>query len=175
MRLPSINIATLSLTLLFASATSQARLGETVAECEKRYGKPVFSRELDGGYSLRYYSKNRFLIGATFKDGVAAAMTYSKPDSGRAFFEESERKGEWTAIIALQRYLDLRLNAEEIAYFLEANSGGMKWSAVLDGRLWRKEDGTEATYDYGTNCLIIGNKGYINFISGQSQGDLSGL
>lgn len=175
MRLPPLDVAIMAMALLFASVPAQARLGESSAECEKRYGKPVFSRELDGGYSLRYYSKNGFLVGVTTKDGVSVAVSYSKPNSGLDFLNDSERKGEWTAIVALQKYLDIRLNAEEIAYFLDANSEGKKWDVVLEGRLWRRPDGAEASYDYGTHSLLIGRKTYIEYISNRNQGDLSGL
>jgi len=69
-------ITTTMLTVLALSTLTHARIGETVAQCNARYGE-VMSPPDDNGD--RHYNKNGFAVFASFnKDGKCAAIFYHK-------------------------------------------------------------------------------------------------
>ena len=64
------------LTVLALSTLTHARIGETVAQCDARYGEVVRSPDADGD---RHYNKNGFAVFASFnKDGRCVAIFYVK-------------------------------------------------------------------------------------------------
>jgi hypothetical protein len=107
------------------SGVASARVGETFAQCLKRYGTPTliatpyeFAPEAKG---LGYYTfqKNGINVQIGFIDGVACDMTYSHV------------AGNFTQV--------------EIDTLLEANGAGMKWTTVNDGKLtFFPDDPTQA-------------------------------
>jgi hypothetical protein len=69
------NIITI-LTVLALSTLAHARIGETVAQCDARYGELVRFPDANGD---RHYNKNGFAVFASFsKDGKCAAIFYCK-------------------------------------------------------------------------------------------------
>lgn len=63
---------------------SQARLGETKAECEKRYGTPTESDRENGTFT---YLKNGVTIIARFREDKCVSITYrnsARPSAGSA-------------------------------------------------------------------------------------------
>jgi hypothetical protein len=90
---------------------SQARLGETKAECEKRYGAPTESGREDGTFS---YLKNGVTIIARFREDKCVSITYrnsARPSAGSAT--------PFTNI--------------EIGILRAANEGGQVWELVPPG------------------------------------------
>jgi hypothetical protein len=118
-------------------ASSVARLGETVAECEKRYGAgEVFETEtmdqalshmgrrvsLITGAPHKLYNFQGWLIKVAFVDGVSVAEQYTK-DSTRS---------------------KIRITDAELAVILDANKGDGAWAKEEDGNTWIRTDKTIA-------------------------------
>jgi hypothetical protein len=106
--------------------TAQARLGETVDEIAKRYGKPtmgLYTVEYvyrDYGDAQAWYGKDDIKILVVFKDGKSQYESVAKKDA--------------TAT----------LSQSEIKAFLDANLGGSTWSSPKETRtatIWNREDG----------------------------------
>lgn len=105
--------ASLSLLAFFCvlALPAQARLGETKAECEKRYGTPTESGREDGRFS---YLKNGVTIVARFREDKCVSITYrnsARPSAGSAT--------PFTNI--------------EIGILRAANEGGQVWELVPPG------------------------------------------
>ena len=99
----------LTLILLALCASAQARIGETVAECVQRYGKPVAVDEPGTTFTF-FYTDLRLKI--TFQDGKCAAIEYERRI--KSIFGGFTYEG---------------LNQTERDLLLEANAGGHKWEA----------------------------------------------
>lgn len=69
-------ILTLIMLALYASA--QARIGETPAECVKRYGNPS---GMDGKKTTFYFTKDAIKIAVTFENGKCVKITYTPTES----------------------------------------------------------------------------------------------
>lgn len=101
----------------FLSLSAQARIGETEAQCNARYGPPM-AKVTKGD---KQYSKNGYIIFVWFKDGKAAQIQYT-----RSFNGSSDT-----------------LKSEEVDAFLAANAEGLSWSRPTKLYLQeaRREDG----------------------------------
>jgi len=83
----------LTLALLLAVNPLQARLGETVAEVEAKYGKPI---SVEKGYtnreSKRLYKHDGYRITVKFLDGKSGNEEYTKEDLTNVDFSDDEIK-----------------------------------------------------------------------------------
>lgn len=94
------------LVLIFSLSPSQARIGETKAECEERYGKHQTKDPKQPGYDeRRVYVKKNIAILIGFQGDEAVLLIYTK-------FKDRQT---------------LPLSDAEIDTLLEANSNGKKW------------------------------------------------
>jgi hypothetical protein len=102
--------------LVAAAAAASARVGETKAEIEARYGvSQVEGPKVAPAQQCLVYRKNGFVIGVQFLDGVSACEHVVRPDP-------TDDRG---AV----------LSAEEVAAFLDANKGGSTWPATVGRRV----------------------------------------
>ena len=118
-------------TVGFAYSAS-ARLGETVALVEMRYGKPVWEHTASHDGSTRTHQKmgepsivmkdyenSGFKIKVEYNNGISVKETY---------------------------YRSTELDSAEIEALLQANSNGKKWTLEATGR-WKREDGAIASLE----------------------------
>ena len=70
----------------YAQGDEKSRLGETVAQCDQRYGTPTntISNKIDPMRTIRYYEKNGIKIMVLFANGKAAARIPYVHHPGRA-------------------------------------------------------------------------------------------
>jgi hypothetical protein len=93
------------------AGTAQARVFETVAQCDARYGKPVSTVKTEIGSNVSY-AKNGVSITVEFRKDAAVSVTFfkatdkDKPDENRTW------------------------SKDEIQKLLEANGGERKWGPV---------------------------------------------
>jgi len=113
-------------TFLLLITSLQARLGETEAQIEARYGKPIdiLPPDLDGTVIRKRYDKNFMQITVSYLSGKSA---------------EEEIKHENAASTPLTK--------NEIESLLAANTLGNKWVQVKGGErigdyTWQLENGT---------------------------------
>lgn len=100
----------------FLSLSAQARIGETEAQCNARYGPPL-AKVAQGD---KQYSKNGYTILVWFKNGVVAQIQYT-----RGFKDVFD----W-------------LKEEEVDSLLNSNSGGSSWKRPSKWFMrWEREDG----------------------------------
>jgi hypothetical protein len=123
--------------LAFFGATAFARIGETEAQIEKRYGRSISGSGLTKGYFYK-----AFFIIVTFDNRVSAIEAYEKRTGGL-------------------------MSAAEIRTLLEANGGGAKWqkSAESDFELRYEAKSRSAEYNAVTNTLTIADSGALNRIN----------
>lgn len=69
-------------------ATCQARIGESPVKCTERYGSPLSTQVIPGGY-LCVHRKGDFQVTILFQDGIATVLTIRKWN-GRFMPEEIE-------------------------------------------------------------------------------------
>lgn len=126
----------ISLLVLFGSIAF-ARLGETEAQIEKRYGRPT-----SGSRWTKTYSYNNFFVIVTFDNGVSGIETFQK------------------------RY-DSPMASAEIKKLIEANNDGSKWekSARNDFEISYKAKTRFAEYNAITNTLTIADDAAIHRIN----------
>lgn len=127
------------------------RLGETIVECDKRYGAPTMGAESN---ETRYYLKNGIDIQISFRSKKAVSIHYSAHP-------------EWGNILG-------KLTDDQIVEFLKVTSVGGPWleikEAAASDSLFRKKlvrgDGeAEATWEYGTNNLTLTTKQEIKYLA----------
>ena len=136
--------------LLGAPATAHARLGESEARIELRYGKPIAQvPAVPGDLGLtKYYASKGFSIFVTFLEGRSVREMFAKRDRSE-------------------------LSAGELQILLNADSGGYQWGgehpANQDGAPrgaseWRSIDQRTrvAFYDTNTRALFITTQDYID-------------
>jgi hypothetical protein len=111
---------------LLVPSVAAARLGETVGECDARYGKPtqveagaVFAKSIE-----RTYSKDGFTIKVLFVDGRAQMISYLHPSV---------------------------LTGEEVTKLLNNNARGQVWHETPNGSAnvygsWETPQGATALY-----------------------------
>lgn len=115
------------LTFLLLAAFAEARIGETLEECIKRYGNPI---TVDKDLGTTTFLKEGFVVVVKFTDGKVHSVTIEKHDKG-------------------QLKLDFAMEDVHIAAFLVANSGGQKWFEVRADevtRSWLTADGKRLAY-----------------------------
>jgi hypothetical protein len=127
--------------LLLCDVTAFARIGETEAQIENRYGKPISSSPSTKGYLY-----NDFFIIVTFDNCVSGIET----------FERRNRAP---------------LSDVEIGSLLEANGGGTKWDEPIRNRfeVHYKAKGRSAEYNTVTNTLTIADSAALNRINGRNR------
>jgi hypothetical protein len=128
-------------TLLLVGATAFARIGETEAQIEKRYGRPTSSSPWTKGY----FHNGLFII-VTFDNGVSGIETYEKRNAAP-------------------------MNAGEIRRLLEANGGGTKWHEPMRYGLEVHYEGNTCFAEYNgmTNALTIADYAALNRINARNQ------
>ena len=127
--------------LLLCGVTAFARIGETEAQIEKRYGKPTSSSPSTKGY---FY--NDFFIIVTFDNGVSGIETYEKRNRAP-------------------------LSDVEIESLLEANGGGTKWQEPIRNgfEVYYKAKTRSAEYNTVTNTLTIADYAALSRINARNQ------
>lgn len=108
------------LVLLTSATTTTARIGETLAQCQVRYGKEI--RTADG---LSIFIKAGFYIMVQFYEGKADSILFRKVE---------------------QNILDIpvEISPNEIQNILKQNGGGLAWketNEIIIGSSWVTEDG----------------------------------
>ena len=126
--------------LVLCGASAFARIGETEAQIEKRYGKPTPSSSPTKGYFYR----DLFII-VTFDNGVSGIETYKKHDG-------------------------TSMSAGEIKQLLEANGDGTKWQEPVRNRLEirYKQKTCFAEYNEITNTLTIADYAALSRINARN-------
>jgi hypothetical protein len=126
--------------LVLCGASAFARIGETEAQIEKRYGKPTPSSSPTKGYFYR----DLFII-VTFDNGVSGIETYEKHDG-------------------------TSMSAGEIKQLLEANGDGTKWQEPVRNRLEirYKQKTCFAEYNEITNTLTIADYAALSRINARN-------
>lgn len=126
---------TLILFLCLVSSAVFARIGETVAQCQARYGAPIKWVVPD---KTGYFEKDELRLLATFRNSKCVHLSYTKIEASKQ----------------LPTFSD-----EEIDALLKANGGGAKSSKIQsseDAAEWQSSDGKlTATYLMRMNLLII--------------------
>lgn len=132
----SIYIVALIVSAVFQPLAAQARLGETLAQCETRYGKTIKASK---GYHL--FTKGPMSLACRFVDGVCEELVvyHNERDALRHPAEMSEA---------------------EIEALLEANSKGSVWSKSEASSLnkeWKTADGllVAAYFTFEHELVII--------------------
>jgi hypothetical protein len=130
----------IALVVLFGSAAF-ARIGETEAQIEKRYGKPTSSSRSTKGYLCK-----DFFIIVTFDNAVSGIETYEKRNAAS-------------------------LTTVEIESLLEANAGGTKWrEPIRKGfEVYYKAKTRSAEYNTVTNTLTIADYAALSRINARNQ------
>ncbi|GEP44472.1 hypothetical protein [Brevifollis gellanilyticus] len=111
------------LLFLLLTTPALARIGETTAQSETRYGKPVSVR--DEGKWMRFEKADLEII-CKFYDGVCDSIRYQK--------KQKNADGE-----------SLPLTLEEVKIILDAESNGMPWRQLVEDNgdgisVWKKGD-----------------------------------
>ena len=119
-------VATAAIVGLLVPTVAAARLGETIEECDARYGKPtqveagaVFAKSIE-----RTYSKDGFTIKVLFVDGRAEMISYLHPSV---------------------------LTGEQVTKLLNNNARGQVWHETPNGSAnvygsWETPKGATAEY-----------------------------
>jgi hypothetical protein len=150
------------------SASAFARIGETEAQIETRYGKPIkMAGHYDGPGMAKMYEKAGLRIIVTFIEGISQSEYYSKP--ARA-----------------------KLDSREVETILAANAGDKRWSQVKYGDAlykasssrWTLGDyvagladdsvnGLLADFDDADGVLHISSSKFLNAVSVKVKADAS--
>ena len=126
--------------LVLCGASAFARIGETEAQIEKRYGKPTPS----SSPTKAYFYKDLFII-VTFDNGVSGIETYEKHDG-------------------------TSMSAGEIKHLLDANGDGTKWQEPIRNGLEirYKQKTCFAEYNEITNTLTIADYAALSRINARN-------
>jgi len=142
----------LILLALFGVPSLNARIGETLEECEVRYGPPVKGPIIDSsieGAQQYAFAKSGFEVGVTFHQGKAVVLLFSKL--------EKDALGNSVA-----------MSKAEIEVFLEANQLGGPWVELPSTQTpfmhkgWFSPDADTAVYNQTKNYLVIMSKAYLS-------------
>lgn len=133
---------------------SEARLNETLKECELRYGKGIkFEGETPPGCDTAYtYQKNDFLISIGFLDDKAVLVSYRKP--------MKDQRG------------NKKLSEDVIKYLLKANSGESEWvprNSIDGDSVWGLDDDYVAIYRQNENALIFMGRDFMTHVPPNSE------
>jgi hypothetical protein len=138
-----------ALALLLTALPTFARLGESKAECEARYGKPVFTTVRNGN---SIYLKGGHQITIGFWKDKAIFLVFTKLEPGT---KESDLPVESTD--------SLPFSETEMDLLLQANSGTFKWRQQRDNKdkeadiAWDLSDG-KGYAEYADQCLEVRNQ-----------------
>jgi hypothetical protein len=154
-----LGVAAICLSQTGFQTSAYGRIGETLWQCEDRYG-----RELGKEKDVTVFSKAGFYIGITFFDGKAASIHFSKER------QDAIGKSE-------------EMSDNEIQLLLDANSSGKTWlkdRAISIDRQWSTEDGLLlGYYSFWDHWLVISTKENIQrFLKAKASkeaGNLDGL
>lgn len=142
---------------LLTLSNAHARLGETEAQIEARYGKPKTS-ERSRGSASRAYIYRGFLVLVTFEGGVSRGEHYEKSPSA------------------------LELFPADIGALLGANGGGGKWHQVPDSSadrlvlmVYRGAGGRIAMHNAVENSLLVTTEDFVARMQGQHAQELKGF
>ena len=133
--------AALSIVAIGFHTSAYGQIGETLAQCETRYGKELGEHNGSAGFR-----KGGYYIFIRFFEGRADAILFSKvPTDARDRPEP--------------------ISDEELQSLLDVSSNGRRWSApraLPTGLRWSADDGALLA-DYGTldNCLVILTKEHV--------------
>ncbi len=171
-------IAAVSLFVALPQAAT-ARVGESLSECESRYGKHS-EQQFVGPFKTRSYFKQGYLIIVMFSPSSSGAehaqgVQYSKPGS---FMNDS-------------------LSAGEVENFLQSNAGSETWNRVHGMRMafgaegleqrdmikdavknerWIRSDGAfSAVFSKFDNTLLIYSDAMSEYFNRQTEKDMSGF
>ena len=127
--------------LVLCAATAFARIGETQAQIEKRYGRPT-----SGSCWTKTYSTKNFFVIVTFDNGVSGIETFQKRN-------------------------DSPMPRAEIEKLLVANSDGSKWarSARNDFQISYTAKTRFAEYNAITNTLTIADDAAVQRINARNR------
>ncbi len=162
-------LAILVIVVALGSSPLFARVGETLDECVKRYGKATpIPMVYDFGGPTKELAYFNFL-----KNGIAIQVGFLNGKASDLSFKHASPDADSGAIAGLSRV--------EIDTLLAANSNGMKWVLVPDGKITffpdgprphtrygfynQREDGVMATYD--EPILHIFTPEWLNYINTQ--------
>jgi hypothetical protein len=129
------------LTLVILASNAHARVGETEAQIEKRYGKALETLRSESGVH-RKFSFRGFTILVSFQNGISAMEQYQKKDLGV-------------------------ITPTETVQLLDANSNGGKWTdpeLSVSGDYIAHTWGSPkliAIYQPGARSIMIATKQYI--------------
>ncbi len=124
-------------------AVAGARMGETLAQCVKRYGPAV--EEWATKENTRWFRANGFVMEVTLRNDVCVAISYMKGDGSE--------------------YLPKPMSPKEIAELLSKNGRGLTWekSDKVPGDWWFTPNGEYgATFIPRTNQLMIFDSKYVS-------------
>jgi hypothetical protein len=125
---------------LFSSTHAFARIGETLEQLNKRYGRPVQAKHQ--GIETYRYSFRGFSVLVGLEQGRSQCEIYQKADRSR-------------------------MSEAEILGLLEVNAGTSPWSADPDESLksytyWSQDKKTRvAIYDLSGHSLIVTSKPFL--------------
>ena len=159
-----VRLALMMAVSIMCAGTSMARLGETPAKCEARYG-PEISKSSEGRFSVREYKKAGIVVRVHFvmkKEMVfahheAVAISYRKPSessSQNCPLQETEiskllgvnAQGErWQKVDLVKRAAELGPGPEQSQVIHENNTF----------LLWQRESGATGHYMKKTHELVV--------------------
>lgn len=115
---------------------AEGRIGETPAQCEARYGKPL---KIDKDAKIIFYQKGGLNLAVIFFEGKADGLIYSKIETD-----------------VLNHPVEM--SATEIEVILKANANGKEWKkdpmSIID-KMWRIEEELFAQYSIREKRLTV--------------------
>jgi hypothetical protein len=136
-----VTVKTLLLLIaLMCNASAFARLGETTAQIDKRYGQPLETIRNNG--ESRRYSFREFTVLVGFERGISECEVYQKKDSSR-------------------------MTQAEIQGLLQVNAGSSEWSDDPEENIdnyvyWSRDKRTRvAIYTLATHGLMVTSKAFL--------------
>lgn len=136
---------------VLCASSAFARIGETEAQIEKRYGEPQTSLKQSAGYTSRAYVFQGFDIIVSFENGVSCGESY--------------RHSNGTPLLD-----------PEIRTLLQANSGNGKWNVANQSgftTIYKCSDRIRvASYEGLERKLLITTQAFIDRVSSRHQSQL---
>jgi len=129
------NICTAILFLSITTLAVHARLGETVKECDQRYGSRIKSKIGTNGVGSIQYIKNDLNIYVHFLKGSADLIRYSNGEFTKITYPLADRL---VKINGRTKFLELTTKVEIIDY---EEFTGEKISIPVDPITWKSNDG----------------------------------
>lgn len=139
--------------IMIAASAAQARLGESIEQCNARYGEPKRISVDDNLTGIASYTKNDLSITIHFLKGKADLIRYSSGEVSTVDFDLAKyllklngRTKEWDQLTKTQTVLqDIQ---DETAQYPRV--------VLVDPILWKSKDGIlEASYSAGKGTFEI--------------------